>query len=66
MVLFRALQSCGEAGEVTFFLDGMLADESSKIQLLGFDAQQQQRKLSEYHKNNLPDQLVNCELKPSR
>ena len=43
----------------------MLADESPKIRLVGFDAQQQ-RKLNEYHQNNLPVQLVNCEVKPSR
>ena len=52
-------------GRKSVFFDGMLADESSKIRLVGFDAQQQ-RKLNEYHQNNIPVQLLNCEVKPSR
>jgi hypothetical protein len=47
--------TCGEGAEVTFF-GGMLAEESSKIRLVGFDAQQQ-RKLNEYHQNSLPVEL---------
>ena len=54
-----------QRGRKSLFFDGMLADESSKIPLVGFDAQQQ-RKLHEYHQKNVAVQLVNCEVKPSR
>ena len=37
-------------GRNSIFLDGTLADETSKIRVVGFDSQQQ-RKLNNYHKN---------------
>ena len=43
----------------------MLADETSKIRVVGFETQQQ-KKLSDYHQKNIPIQLVNCEVKPAR
>ena len=47
------------------FFDGTLADEKSKIRVVGFDAQQQ-RKLNNYHQKNIPVELINCEVKSSR
>ena len=38
-------------GRKSIFFDGMLADNTSKIRLVGFDAQQQ-RKLNDYHQKN--------------
>ena len=52
-------------GHKSLFFDGMLADESSRIWLVMFDAQQQ-RKLHEYRQNNVAVQPVNCEVKPCR
>ena len=47
------------------FFDGTLADETSKIRVVGFDVQQQ-RKLNNYHQKNIPVELINCEVKSSR
>ena len=52
-------------GRNSIFSDGMLADEKSKIQFVGFDAHQQ-RRLHEYHQRNVPVELANCEVKSSR
>ena len=50
---------------IFLFFDGTLADEKSKIRVVGFDAQQQ-RKLNNYHQKNIPVELINCEVKSSR
>ena len=42
-----------------------IADETSKIRVVGFDTQQQ-RKLNNYHQKNIPVELINCEVKSSR
>ena len=47
------------------YFDGMLADETSKIRVVGFETLQQ-KKLSDYHQRNIPIQLVNCEVKAAR
>ena len=52
-------------GRNSIFFDGTLADETSKIRVVGFDAQQQ-RKLNNYHQKNIPVELINCEVKSSR
>ena len=52
-------------GRKSLFFDGMLADDTSKIRVVGFDAGQQ-RKLTEYHQSNRTVELLNCEVKPSR
>ena len=44
------------------FFDGLLADKTSQIQLLGFQGMQQ-RKLNEYHQKNIAVALENCEVK---
>ena len=52
-------------GRNSIFFDDTLADETSKIRVVGFDAQQQ-RKLNNYHQKNIPVELINCEVKSSR
>ena len=47
------------------FFDGEIADDTSKIRLVGFDASQQ-RKLSGFHETQLPIELQNCEIKKPR
>ena len=51
-------------GRKSLFFDGTLADATSKIRVVGFDAHQQ-RKLQEYHQNNVAVELDNCEVKSS-
>ena len=51
---------------IPYFLIGhYIADETSKIRVVGFDTQQQ-RKLNNYHQKNIPVELINCEVKSSR
>lgn len=57
--------SPAKQGRKSIFLDGTLADDTSKIRIAGFDAQQQ-KTLNDYQQNNIPIQLINCEVKPSR
>ena len=52
-------------GRKATFFDGMLADETSQIHLVGFQGMQQ-RKLNEYHQKNIAVALENCEVKPAR
>ena len=52
-------------GRKATFFDGMLADETSQIRLVGFQGMQQ-RKLNEYHQKNIAVALENCEVKPAR
>lgn len=52
-------------GRKSLFFNGTLADETSQIRLVGFDASQL-RKLQDYQQKQLPVQLINCEVKPSR
>ena len=52
-------------GRKSIFFDGTLADATSKIRVVGFDAHQQ-RKLQEYHQKNVAAELENCEVKSSR
>ena len=52
-------------GRKAMFFDGLLADESSQIRLVGFQGMQQ-RKLNDYHKKNIAVALENCEVKPAR
>ena len=52
-------------GRKSVLFDGTLADETSKIRVVDFDAHQQ-RKLQDYHQKNEPVELVNCEVKSSR
>ena len=46
-------------GRKTMFFDGLLADESSQIRLVGFQGMQQ-RKLNDYHKKNIAVALQGC------
>ena len=43
----------------------MLADETSKIRLVGFDVAQQ-KKLQDFQLKKIPVELVNCAVKESR
>ena len=52
-------------GQKVMFFDGLLADETSQIRLVEFQGMQQ-RKLNDYHQNNIPVELENCEVKPAR
>ena len=52
-------------GRKAMFFDGLLADETSQIRLVGFQGMQQ-RKLNDYHQKNIPVELENCEVKPAR
>ena len=52
-------------GWKAMFFDGVLADETSQIRLVGFQGMQQQ-KLNDYHKKNIAVALENCEVKPAR
>ena len=52
-------------GRKAMFFDGLLADETSQIRLVGFQGMQQ-RKLNEYHQKNIAVALENCEVKPAR
>ena len=47
------------------FFDGMLADDTSTMRLVGFAATQQ-KKLEEYQQKNVAVELRNCEVKRSR
>ena len=49
----------------SIFFDGMLADDSSKMHVVGFDALQQ-KKLKTFHDKQIPVQLVNIKVKESR
>ena len=48
-------------GRKSNFFDGMLADETSQIRLVGFQGMQQ-RKLNELYQKNVPVELENCEV----
>ena len=52
-------------GRNSIFFDGFIADQTSKIRMVGFDCQQQ-KKISHFHSKNTPVTIVNCEVKPSR
>ena len=52
-------------GRKSVFFNGTIADETSQIRLVRFDASQL-RKLQDYQQKQLPVQLINCEVKPSR
>ena len=52
-------------GRKSVFFNGTIADETSQIRLVGFDAFQL-RKLQDYQQKKLPVQLINCEVKASR
>ena len=52
-------------GRKAMFFDGLLADETSQIRLVGFQGMQQ-RKLNDYHQRNIAVALENCEVKPAR
>ena len=52
-------------GRKAMFFDGLLADETSQIRLVGFQGMQQQ-KLNDYHQKNIAVELQNCEVKPAR
>ena len=47
------------------FFDGVLANETSQIRLVGFQGMQQ-RKLNNYHHKNIAVALETCEVKPAR
>ena len=47
------------------FFDGVLANETSQIRLVGFQGMQQQ-KLNNYHQKNIAVALETCEVKPAR
>ena len=51
-------------GRKAMFFDGVLADETSQIRLVGFQGMQQ-RKLNDYHRKNIAVALENCEVKPA-
>ena len=52
-------------GRKAVFFDGLLADESSQIRLVGFQ-EMQQRKLNDFHQRNVAVALENCQVKPAR
>ena len=52
-------------GRKAMFFDGLLADESSQIRLVGFQGMQQ-RKLNDFHQWNVAVALENCQVKPAR
>ena len=52
-------------GRKSLFFDGMLADNTSKVRVVGYEAHQQ-KKLNELYQNNVPIQLVDCEVKKAR
>ena len=52
-----SLSPVKKGGNSNFF-DRTLADETSKIQVVGFDVQQQ-RKLNNYHQKNIHVELIN-------
>ena len=52
-------------GRKAMFFDGLLADETSQIRLVGFQGMQQ-RKLNDYHQKNIAVALKNCEVKLAR
>ena len=52
-------------GRKAMFFDGLLADESSQIRLVGFQGMQQ-RKLNDFHQRNVAVALENCQVKPAR
>ena len=49
-------------GKKCLFFDGTIADDTSKIQLVGFDALQQKK----FHERQVPVELQNFEIKKSR
>ena len=49
----------------SLFFDRMLADDTSKVRVVGFEAHQQ-KKLNELYQKNGPIQLVDCEVKKTR
>jgi len=49
-------------GGKSLFFDRMLADDTSKVQVVGFEAHQQ-KKLNELYQKNGPIQLVDCDVK---
>ena len=51
-------------GRKAMFFDGLLADESSQIRLVGFQGMQQ-RKLNDFHQRNVAVALENCQVKPA-
>ena len=52
-------------GRKSTYFNGVLADESSQIKLVGFNGRQQ-RKLNEYHQKNIAVQLEDCKVKAAR
>ena len=52
-------------GRKSVFFDGMMADETSKVRLVGFSPHQQ-KKLNELYQKDIPIQLVDCEVKQAR
>ena len=52
-------------GWKSLFFDRMLADNTSKVRVAGFEALQQ-KKLNELYQKNGPIQLVDCEVKKTR
>ena len=52
-------------GRRSLFFDGTIADETSKIRFVGFDAQQQ-RKLNDFHQKNIAGKRINCKVKALR
>ncbi len=51
-------------GRTANYFDGILADDTSTIRVVGFDARQQ-KTLSDYHQKNIPVEISNCEIKPA-
>ena len=51
-------------GRKAMFFDGLLADESSQIRLVGFQGMQQ-RKLNDFHQRNVAVALENYQVKPA-
>ena len=49
-------------GRKSTYFNGVLADETSQMKLVGFNGMQQ-RKLNEYHQKNIAVQLEDCEVK---
>ena len=52
-------------GRKSLFFDGMLADDTSKVQVVGYEAHQQKR-LNKLYQNNVPIQLVDSEVKKAQ
>lgn len=49
-------------GTHSIFFDGMLADNTSRLRMVGFNSVQQ-KQLQELHEKMVPAQLVNCKVK---